>query len=488
MTIVYNPHELKIAFIFKWRGTIFPLVLSDPMFWFLMIVHVMLLIVHGALLADGGPGLPPLEWNASTVAMGLLTFFLVFFSNHCYQRYFELHGNCTAIGRTMWQWAHLIRTNFAKKSAAQKWNLMRPFLGAMHIHYAFLRCEEDDDGQEQQGVSTEEWRAMRRTNLFTRAEVEQLHAYRGNMSFLAASWALGEVKSAVLRDRPDPSQEALPDHAVTVAQSAKDADANHSFDGSLITVPQLIVFNQFEATVRDFCKEVNATMEILAQPVPFPYFHILKLQLLVALLVLSYALVEITDANAFLSLTCYSITLLVMIGLQQVAIAMSDPFGSDDVDFELEAFIGAAYDNAVALLMDNRIPYGEALSGELGNPLTREGDSLRRWATVGSLADAGESPRGGRAQLRYDRGGYRKGGGSNRSLSPAGSSPPSSPTRLKKGRMPSARKLPPPSPSDEQKGQKCKLMLPPRVRPALPSRGLEGNPAGAYTPISEYTA
>ena len=46
MTIVYNPHELKIAFIFKWRGTIFPLVLSDPMFWFLMIVHVMLLIVR----------------------------------------------------------------------------------------------------------------------------------------------------------------------------------------------------------------------------------------------------------------------------------------------------------------------------------------------------------------------------------------------------------------------------------------------------------
>ena len=78
MTIHYEPQNLQISFIFRWKGTIFPLVLSDPMFWFLLIVHVGLLLWDGKLLREDGEGLPPLDWQASTVAMGLLTFFLVF--------------------------------------------------------------------------------------------------------------------------------------------------------------------------------------------------------------------------------------------------------------------------------------------------------------------------------------------------------------------------------------------------------------------------
>ena len=78
MTILYDPQALQLTFLFRWKGTIFPLVLSDPMFWFLLIVHVALLLWDGKLLRQDGEGLPPLDWQASTVAMGLLTFFLVF--------------------------------------------------------------------------------------------------------------------------------------------------------------------------------------------------------------------------------------------------------------------------------------------------------------------------------------------------------------------------------------------------------------------------
>jgi hypothetical protein len=43
-------------------------------------------------------------------------------------------------------------------------------------------------------------------------------------------------------------------------------------------------------------------------------------------------------------------------GAQAVAVAMSDPFGDDDIDFELETFLKGAYDNAVALITDERPP------------------------------------------------------------------------------------------------------------------------------------
>lgn len=376
MTIQYAPQDLQISFIMRWNGTIFPLVLNDPMFWLLLGVHVVLLYIDGKMLEDGGEGLPLLDWQASTVAMGLLTFFLVFYGNHCYMRYFELHGHCVAIGRQMMLWAHLVHLNFAHRSAATKWNMMRLMLGAMHLHYAFMRREEDPDGVEVQGVSTEEWRAMRRSNLFSRAEIATLQKYRGYRPYLAASWALNEVKLGILKDRPE-----------NPGGPAKSV---------LTTMPQLTIFNNFNAVVQDFSGHCSSIMEVLQQPVPFPYFHVLKLLLLLALLILSYALIELLKANVVLSLVCYVITCTIMIGLQQIAIGMSDPFGNDDVDFDIDGFLRHAYDNAVAKLLDTRQANGEYLSNEMENPLERYGQDLRTWDDLGvGLMDERPTPRGG---------------------------------------------------------------------------------------------
>ena len=202
MTILYDPNALQFTFFLRWRGTIFPLVLADPLFWFLTLVHVCLLRWEHNLLSAGEEGLPELPWNASSTAIGLLTFFVVFYGNNCYARYFELHGQCVQLGRTTMIWAHLIHSNFAHKTLATRWNMMRHFLGAMHIHYAYLRREADENGVEVLGVSPSEWRAMRRSNLFTKAETETLQAYGGRQQFLAAAWAMAEVKAAILRDRP----------------------------------------------------------------------------------------------------------------------------------------------------------------------------------------------------------------------------------------------------------------------------------------------
>lgn len=48
---------------------------------------------------------------------------------------------------------------------------------------------------------------------------------------------------------------------------------------------------------------------------------------------------------------------------------MSDPFGDDAIDFDLEAMLSGAYKNAVALLRDTRASDGNAI-GDLINPIT----------------------------------------------------------------------------------------------------------------------
>ena len=101
MTILYDPQSLQLSFILCWKGTIFPLVIADPMFWFLIAVHAAILRWEHNLLAAGEEGLPELPWNASTTALSLLTFFVVFYGNNCYARYYSMHSDCVAISRTV---------------------------------------------------------------------------------------------------------------------------------------------------------------------------------------------------------------------------------------------------------------------------------------------------------------------------------------------------------------------------------------------------
>jgi len=201
-------------------------------------------------------------------------------------------------------WAHLTRAHFPHKALATRWNMMRCFVGGMHIQFAYLRREADENGNEVFGVSKSQWRAMRRSNLFTKAETEKLEAYDGVQSFLASSWALAEVKAALLRDRPDGGA----------------GEGIHPDLPQLTSMPQLAIFNAFEAVARDFGAHCSSAVELLQAPVPFPYFHVLKLLLLVGMLILSYALVEAVEGSYFLSLTVYLVALFIFLGLCQIAI------------------------------------------------------------------------------------------------------------------------------------------------------------------------
>ena len=61
----------------------------------------------------------------------------------------------------------------------------------------------------------------------------------------------------------------------------------------------------------------------------------------------------------------FTIITVIMIGLQAVAVAMSDPFGDDDIDFDLESFLKGAYDNAVALITDQRVALHNSLPPDM---------------------------------------------------------------------------------------------------------------------------
>ena len=49
--------------------------------------------------------------------------------------------------------------------------------------------------------------------------------------------------------------------------------------------------------------------------------------------------------------------------------SMADPFGDDVIDFKIEKYMGAMYDNALGHLQDHFKPHGTSLPAGINNPL-----------------------------------------------------------------------------------------------------------------------
>merc|ERR1719161_48053 len=67
----------------------------------------------------------------------------------------------------------------------------------------------------------------------------------------------------------------------------------------------------------------------------------------VNLLVLSYAMIE---ASTIMSIPAYFIVCFVCLGLKETALALSDPFGMDPVDFETDVFMARIMINTKELI------------------------------------------------------------------------------------------------------------------------------------------
>merc|ERR1740138_425641 len=76
-------------------------------------------------------------------------------------------------------------------------------------------------------------------------------------------------------------------------------------------------------------------------------YYTLMLMLNLNLIVVSYALIE---ANTLMSIPCFFIICFVCLGLKETAIALSDPFGMDAVDFETDVFMARIMINTKELI------------------------------------------------------------------------------------------------------------------------------------------
>jgi len=254
MTIQYEPSDMTFfTLLSRWQGTMFPLVLSKKGFWFFVVLHTVFVVLQQVVHQTGGGTLPPIDFKIVTAVTGLLVFFLVFYGSQCYARLQMFFGHCVGLSGTGMNWMALLQTALPDGTdRATKWNCARFVLAAHHLLFYTLNST--------QKVSDDEWKLVHDRALLSKTEKEQLTACKAYRPLILLVWALREVDLALGgKAANDPR---------TAAISAE--------------------FRQQAFDFRGHCGQIT---NWLKQPVPFPYFHVLSLFMLLDLVVVSYGLV-----------------------------------------------------------------------------------------------------------------------------------------------------------------------------------------------------
>jgi predicted membrane chloride channel (bestrophin family) len=102
-------------------------------------------------------------------------------------------------------------------------------------------------------------------------------------------------------------------------------------------------------TVRDIQQELVDTMNL---PVPYQYYHILHVMVVMNLLLWAYGMAATLSVFAPF---VYFFASLIFMGMIELSKQLADPFGTDDVDFPLAAWLGSFLEH-IAVTIETEDP------------------------------------------------------------------------------------------------------------------------------------
>lgn len=354
MTIYYDPQRSMITSSLDLKFASIRIVVKRLEFWMFMLLHVGATVFFSV----SGYNLGSFRWEASGAMQFFLTFMLTFYNEHCYERYQDFYYACMDAQHSALLFVHELTVSmpvnlefvsvysveqttpwyrdkragaaaqpamggdsaphkqqelFAELASVEKHRTAacRYILAAVYLFYM------SSTG----GVAPEgEWVEVERKGLLTRSETQMLKDFPGGrVTLILTSWAMQTVQE-VLRK---PVFWQTRSHAVHHIHNRLNDHTN-----------KIIVATQ----------KVNY---LLSLPIPFMYFHLLNVIMLCNFIILAIGL---ANYGTFYSMFAYALALAVFMGLREVAVQLTDPFGQDEIDFPVEQFLDYAFDHSIGLL------------------------------------------------------------------------------------------------------------------------------------------
>lgn len=308
MTVYYDPQRPIILSILTSRHSTFKAVVKRGEFWFYLVLHtaMMLTLKYSSLKIGAFP------WDAVGAMQFFLMFMLIFYNEHCYQRYMTFYPACmNALHSSMLFVQELVISFPFYEVRSYRLTASRYILAAVYLFYMNVTG----------GLKTgTEWQEVTRKGLLTKKESAMLQEYPGGrVTLVLTSWALQTCEYALRQDCF---------HQKTSPHTAH-------------------AFNRLNAHVVDMVRFCHRISYLLALPIPYPYYHILNYIMVCNFCIIALALATFKN---FLSILAFGFALLIYLGLREVSIELADPFDEDEVDFPIAEFLDYAFDHSISLL------------------------------------------------------------------------------------------------------------------------------------------
>jgi len=376
------------------KGTVIELVLTKPMFWILSSLHFLLWFLkefhhcrdendNKVISKDGCISAHkifhdyPLKLGDIDMLSALVTFFVVFYNGNCYGRYQSMYNNVIAIQGKLHNIGLYLRAYYSQEST--RWNVIRYLLASHYIFYWSLKRRYFDWKNSQYKVDPGKFpdfvqNTLVKKGVLIKVEGECIKTYTGNKHKLLYAWSTIAMKR--IMQAPLPKGEK------------GNAMLNTEFE-------QTAVLTNLKEEIVGMRGAIGTIDNSMLFPIPFQYYHIVNVTLWVNLTLVAYALLFVNkDPNpkegqpAFFlgtvfTLVAYPLICFVLLGLVEVANAMSDPFGTDACDFNQDAIQEGIYNECKKLCEEPEEPFLSQLGDPSFNP-TRNPD--------GTLMKPGEAP------------------------------------------------------------------------------------------------
>jgi len=302
----YDPEAGYIVTAFRLTHTVVPEVFRSPVFWGFQLMH---LAVYGAHMSGFVKGAETrgsemcLDWRQMKVIAAVTTFFEVFYTNQCYGRYTELYRISRKMLGNLHDFTFEIRL-YLRSSCLNHTRLAARWFTASVILFFYERnCE----------VSSREWAELIRQGLLKPSEREILSRFHSHQrSLVLMHWSAMAIRDGCNKAKAPPN----------VVKGLVD---------------KLLKSRALEQSVVD-------TVDL---QMPFQYFHLLNLMVVVNLALWAYGM---GTTGSLMAPVTYFFAALIFMGMLELATALSDPFGEDEVDFPVVQWMNDFLENTIVLL------------------------------------------------------------------------------------------------------------------------------------------
>ncbi|GAQ84211.1 hypothetical protein KFL_001800190 [Klebsormidium nitens] len=320
---IFGEPYAPLKTLFAFQGTALKMVLTRVDFWILILLNLAVNLVFytstsGHTTNDTREEPREYGWPGVNITMigtsgALLSFFLVFFNNESYKRFFDQYRLARNTEHAISNLVLMLRTNFRdgliKHAATTRLDIFRYLSAAHYLGLAHLPQYKSD------GMVDWAYAHLQSLQVLSSKEVDVLRALPGRNAYKECLlWCLQRL---------------------WVHTENKDIESR--------------IYQAYERNVLDVRKSIQDIYNYTSQPIPFAYFHLINFLLLVYLAVNAYAFAFF---SAYWSLLGYAVFTIALLGLRELGVALADPFGDDETDLPIFSLINEYFEENEKALND----------------------------------------------------------------------------------------------------------------------------------------